>query len=239
MKYTFKSLIISLFFITFLAKADLQQGIDAANEGDFETALFHFNYLVQNNYGPAMYHLGQMHEFGYGIPRDPKKASEIYEKGAKLGEADAMFALATLYEDGKGVKKDLQKAASLYEQSAKKGLAPAQFNLGVMYANGTGVIQDFFQAKEWYTKAAAQNYAAAQFNLALLYFEGQGVDKSLEMSFIWNSIAEFNGHKDASHSRKLDERKMSPSQVEEATEKANVLYQKILTGKYYGDDRRI
>ena len=51
-------------FISFFTKADLQKGIDAANEGDFETALFHFNYLVENNYGPAMYHLGQMHEFG-------------------------------------------------------------------------------------------------------------------------------------------------------------------------------
>ncbi|WP_372769522.1 tetratricopeptide repeat protein [Pseudoalteromonas sp.] len=239
MRHTVKTLIISLFFITFFVRADLQKGIDAANEGDFETALFHFNYLVQNNYGPAMYHLGQMYEFGYGIPRDPKKASEIYEKGAALGEEDAIFALGTLYQYGKGVDKDLQKAVSLYEQSAQKGLAAAQFNLGVMYANGTGVIQDFFQAKSWYTKAAAQNYAAAQFNLALLYFEGQGVDKNLEMSFIWNSVAEFNGHKDASHSRKLDERKMSPSQVKDAKEKANELYQKILAGKYYGDERRI
>ena len=168
-----------------------------------------------------------------------KEQQNCMLKGVKLGEADAMFALATLYQDGKGVKKDLQKAVSLYESSAKKGLAAAQFNLGVMYANGTGVIQDFYAAKDWYTKAAAQNYAAAQFNLALLYFEGQGVDKSVEMSFIWNTVAEFNGHKDASHSRKLDERKMSPSQVKEASEKANELYQKILAGKYYGDDRRI
>ena len=64
MKHILKIITICLAFTSCLVKADLQQAIDAANEGDFETALFHFNYLVENNYGPAMYHLGQMHEFG-------------------------------------------------------------------------------------------------------------------------------------------------------------------------------
>ena len=97
---TIKVFVFVFVIITFSVKADLQKGIDAANEGNFETALFHFNYLVENNYGPAMYHLGQMHEFGYGLQRNPKKAAELYQKGVKLGEEDAMFALAILYQDG-------------------------------------------------------------------------------------------------------------------------------------------
>ncbi len=238
-KQLVKCIPLVLVFASTVATADLQKGIDAANVGDFETALFEFNYLVKNNYPPAMYQLGQLYENGTGVARDYKKAAELYTKAADMDEVDAMFSLGVLYHHGDGVTKNLSKALELYTQAASKGLAAAQFNLGTMYSNGVGVTQDYINAKQWYMKAAAQNYASAQFNLALMYAEGQGVEKSDEMSFIWNSIAEFNGYKDATHSRRLDERKMSPSQVESATEKANEMYQKILDGKFYSDDRRI
>lgn len=220
------------------ALADLERGIEALNKGDFEVALSEFTYLVENDYGPAMFYLGDMYENGYGVLRDYDKAIELYQRAIKQDVTDAMFALASMYHFGEGVKKDHSKAAELYKQAAKNGLAAAQFNLGVMYANGEGVMQDFIEAKTWYLKAAAQNYTDAQFNLALLYFEGQGAEKSIEKSYIWNTIAEYNGHKRASHSRKLDERKLSPSQAKQAREKADVIYEKIQKGEFF-DDRNL
>lgn len=219
--------------------ADLQRGIDAANVGDFDVALKEFNYLVDNNYPPAMYQLGLLYANGHGVNRDYRKAFVLFQNAAKEGEVDAMFSLAVQYQHGDGVHKNLEESVKWFTKAADKGLAAAQFNLGTMYSNGLGVQQDFIKAKDWYLKAAAQNFARAQFNLALMYFEGMGVDKNIEMSFVWNSIAEFNGYKHASHSRKLDERKMSPSQIKHATDKANTMYQQILNGKFFSDTRRI
>jgi TPR repeat protein len=73
--------------------------------------------------------------------------------------------------------------------------------------------------------------------MALMYFEGHGVEKNIEKSYIWNTVAEYNGNLDASHSRKLDERKLMPAQIAEAKEKADALYEKIQAGLYAGEDR--
>lgn len=106
-----------------------------------------------------------------------------------------------------------------------------------MYANGDGVSQNYKTARKWYEKAAANNYTLAQFNLALLHFEGLGMPKNIEMSYIWNTIAEYNGNMQASHSRKLDERTMLPKEIQEAKEKADAIYTKILAGTYAGEGR--
>ena len=219
--------------------ADLQRGIDAANVGDFETAIAEFEYLASNNYAPGIYELAKLYENGHGVARNYQQAATLFQQAVDLNYEDAMFSLAVLYQDGNGVPQDNRKAAELFTLAAKKGVAAAQFNLGVFYTNGIGVIKDYEMAIDWYTKAAAQNYTLAQFNLALMHFEGLGTQKSIIKSYIWNTIAEFNGNKAASDSRKLDERKLSPSEVKLAKEQAETIYQQIIDGKYIHDGRRI
>ncbi len=230
-------LLCSLGLFSPTSKADLQRGIDAANVGDFEVAVREFKYLAENNYAPGQYHLAELYERGLGVPKNVYRAAELYKKAAEQDYVDAMFSLAVMYQEGIGVKQDLSTAVSWFTKAAEKGLAAAQFNLGVMYSNGIGVVQDYITAMDWYMKAAAQNYTLAQFNMALMYFHGHGTAKSLEKSYIWNTIAEYNGNDDASKSRKLDERNMSPSQIKAAKEKADEIYSRILAGKYYGDNR--
>ncbi|KAF7764502.1 hypothetical protein PCIT_b0520 [Pseudoalteromonas citrea] len=214
------------------SSAGLEEGIEAANSGQFEVALKEFRYLTDMNYAPGIYQLAKMYQGGFGVTKDLKKAASLFRDAIKLGSADAMFALAVMYDDGKGVKQDKNKAIDLFERAANKNLAAAQFNLGVIYANGDGVIQSYHTAMDWYEKAAANNYSLAQFNLALMYYQGLGTDKNIEKSYIWNLIAEYNGNSDASKSRDLDEQQMSPSQVELATDIANDIYNRIQQGTY-------
>ena len=229
----FKSVILfALLSCSNLSFAGLEEGIEAANAGQFDVALKEFRYLADMGYGPGIYELGKMYQGGYGVTKDLYKAASLFRDAIKLGSADAMFALAVMYSEGIGVKQDKLKSIELFTSAANKNLAAAQFNLGVMYANGDGVVQSYHTAMDWYEKAAANNYTLAQFNLALLYFQGLGVDKNIEKSYIWNLIAEYNGNSDASKSRDLDERQMSPSQIERATAIANDIYQRIQQGTY-------
>ena len=119
-------------------------------------------------------------------------------------------------------------AYQLRRKAAKKGLAGAQFNLAVMYAEGKGVQQNNFKASRWYISAADLNFPLAQYNLALLYSEGKGVEKSTELSYVWNTIASWNGYPDAETSRLIDERALTKKKILLAREKANQIYQKIL-----------
>lgn len=230
-------LMVGALSLSCVTHAGLDEGIKAANEGQFEEALKEFNYLADKGYAPGMYELGKLYEGGYGVTKNYRKAADLYQQAVKKRHVDSMFALAVLYDEGKGVKLDKQMAVSLFKQAAEKNMPAAQFNLGVMYSNGDGVEQDYKQAMRWYEKAAGNNYSLAQFNMALMYFEGLGVDKNIEKSYIWNTVAEFNGNLNASHSRKLDERKMLPAEIIEAKEKANELYERIQAGLYAGEGR--
>jgi len=236
----FKQLKYAILATTLLSApvfADLQNGINAANNGDFETAIREFQHLVDHDYPSGMYHLAELYSRGLGVPKDQQKAIELYKNAASKDFIDATFALGVIYKDGKGVKVNLAKSLDLFTTAAEKGMAAAQYNLGVMYTNGEGTRKNYHTAVKWYIKAASQNYTLAQFNLALMYYEGLGVDKSIEMSYIWNTIAEYNGNDQASKSRKLDEKKLSPSQIEIAKEKADSMYYKIKDGKYIGERR--
>lgn len=206
---------------------DLELGIEQLNRGEFQQAIEQFRPLVAEGYSPAQYQMGLVYQHGYGVPKDGMKALALFEQAAEQNYPDAQFELALLYTEGKLVKKDLKKAFSLTEQAAKKNLASAQFNLAVMYANGEGIAQNHFKASHWYQSAADQNYALAQYNLALLYSEGKGVEKSVELSYIWNTIASWNGYPNAEKSRLMDERDLSKVKIDNSIEKANQIYSKI------------
>lgn len=211
---------------------DLEQGIYELNRGEFQAAIEQFRPLVEEGYAPAQYQMALMYQHGYSVPKDGMKALELFQLSAAQNYPDAQFELALLYTEGKLVKKDLKAAFELTHKAAKKGLASAQFNLGVMYANGDGVKQDDFKASRWYQSAADQNYALAQYNLALLYSEGKGVEKSTEMSYVWNTIASWNGYDNAEKSRLMDERDLSRGtrykNIQANRDKATAIYQKII-----------
>jgi uncharacterized protein len=231
---TAKTLFFTVFLITSLNTlaqgADLDTGIYELNRGEFQAAIAEFTPLVEEGYGPAQFQMAMIYKHGYGVPKDTKKTLELLTLAVKQLNPDAQFELALLYTEGKLVKKDLTKAFQLTSQAAYKGLASAQFNLAVMYANGVGVKQDDFAASRWYKFSAEQNYSLAQYNLALLYSEGKGVEKSLELSFVWNTIASWNGYKDAETSRIIDERELANTRlgIENALETANKTYLEIL-----------
>jgi len=226
-KVSIPSLLLLASFSAMSQGNDLEQGIYELNRGEFQAAIAQFRPLVSEGYAPAQYQMALVHQHGYSVPKDAMKALELFQLAAAQNYPDAQFELALIYSEGKLVKQDLKKSFELTNKASQKGLASAQFNLGVMYANGTGVKQDDFKASRWYQRAANQNYALAQYNLALLYSEGKGVEKSTELSYVWNTIASWNGYPDAEKSRLMDERDLSAMKVELNSEKANKIYNKI------------
>ena len=131
----------------------------AENEGDYETALEHYNKVAQEGteqcyIAVAMSGLGYIYAFSDGVEQDGTKAVEWYTKAADLDHTGAMYNLGTMYAYGIGVERDGTKAVEWYTKAADLGEKVAMNNIGYMYANGEGVEQDAEKAIEWYTKAA-------------------------------------------------------------------------------------
>lgn len=221
-------ILCSALSITTTNAADLKQGIYELNRGEFKAAIAEFEPLVEEGYSPAQYHMGLIYLNGWGVRKDAQKAFDFFTLAAEQNNPDAQFELSLMYTSGDVVKKDPKMAFELTQKAADQNLASAIFNLGVMYANGEGTYKDNTKAARLYEQAAKLNYALAQFNLALMYFDGKGIEKSIEQSYIWNTIASRNGYGPAEKSRILDERQLPTETIEKARDKANTLYNNLI-----------
>ncbi len=54
----------------------------------------------------ALPDLVSMYDYGTGLPKDRKRAAELYLCAAKLGMPAAMFNIASMLETGEGVTQD-------------------------------------------------------------------------------------------------------------------------------------
>ncbi|BCL40070.1 tetratricopeptide repeat protein [Nostoc sp. MS1] len=153
----------------------LEQGLNAYNARDYETAKQIFTRLANLNQSPQAHCLlGLMHSNGQGFVADPAAAAYHYQIAAEAGHPQAAYNLAALYAQGRGVEKDYTVALSWYINASQAGEIEAAFIIGTMYAQGEGVAQDFDVAQQWWMKAAAQNHELACLYIGHLYNYGDG-----------------------------------------------------------------
>jgi TPR repeat protein len=77
------TLAVLLFSPTEGWSADFQKGLDAANSGDFATALREWKPLAEQGHARAQYNMGVMYENGQGVPQDNKTAVKWYRLAAE------------------------------------------------------------------------------------------------------------------------------------------------------------
>ena len=98
----------------------LNDGLDAAQKGDYATALRLWRPLANWGDAIAQNNLGVMYAKGLGVPQDYVQAVEWYRKAADQGVALALFNLGALYDMGEGVPKDYVLAHMWYDLAASR-----------------------------------------------------------------------------------------------------------------------
>ncbi len=128
-----------MLFVGVTYSGDFDDGVQAYNNNDYETAFNSFRKAAEQGEARALNNLGLMYFNGEGVTQDDKEAARWYLKAAEQGEARAQYNLGVMYASGEGVTQDDKEAARWYLKAAEQGEASAQHNLGVMYENGDGV----------------------------------------------------------------------------------------------------
>jgi len=132
-------------------------------------------------------------------------AKSIYEKGLA-------------YEFGEGVAQSYSTAFEYFNKSAEQNHAPAQYKMGLAYGYGQGTEKDPVAAAEWYQKSAIQGYALAQRTLGTLYMAGDGVEQNKPLALAWYDILADNGNVMDIHRRDALKEKLTPDEIDEASE---------------------
>ena len=111
---------------------------------------------AERQYAPAEFHMGQIHEFGFGVPADDRQALSWYRRAAEHGDPAGQRVVGEFYQKGRGVTGDLAEAARWFRRAADGDDLRAQYHLGQMYFDGTGGPRDYASAYVWFAIAAGQ-----------------------------------------------------------------------------------
>ena len=154
-----KKIIIGLILSSLLGSgvasaADFNKGLEAAQSGDFKTALAEWTPLAEQGYADAQNNLGSMYDEGYGVRENDKIAVKWYTLAADQDHANAQYNLGFMYDYGRGVLENDNTAVKWYTSAAGQGNARAQAKLGFMYQYGEGVLTDTKRAYMWYNIGA-------------------------------------------------------------------------------------
>ncbi|KAF9348716.1 hypothetical protein BGX26_012884 [Mortierella sp. AD094] len=151
--------------------------IEERDSSDVSADEFEDTQEQENTVMNDSYNRGFAYFKGENVPKDYKRAMELFLVAADLGHTEAQNQLGHMYRNGHGVKQDYHKAIEWYRKATDQGSADAQSNLASMYENGRGVTQDYSKAMELYKEAAYRGSAIAQHNLGLMYDTGRGATK--------------------------------------------------------------
>ena len=92
------------------AWAGFEEGLAAAERGEYATALREWQPLAEAGDARAQYGLGLMYATGQGVPKSDVEAVKWYRLAADQGEANAQNNLGLMYVNGQGVPKSDTKA---------------------------------------------------------------------------------------------------------------------------------
>ena len=77
----------------------------------------------------ALVALAMRYQRGQGVARDLAQAAALYERAAKLGNAEAQFNLGNMYLLGEGVPRDDDWAFTWFREAAHQGHPLAQTSI--------------------------------------------------------------------------------------------------------------
>ena len=102
----------------------LEDGAEAAERGDYATALRLWRQLADQGNPDAQYRVGLTYDVGVGASQDFTEAAKWYLMAAGQGHAAAQFNLGLLYANGRGVEQD-NVQAHMWFNLAAAGSEPA------------------------------------------------------------------------------------------------------------------
>jgi len=180
-----KRILASLLLLTFAAPAvagQLEDGLKAYKQDNYETALRLIRPLADQGNAEAQFNLGRIYlicidlncvyppvpmpDLSNGAWRDAAQmeyraeAAKLLRRAADQGVAEAIWQLGNMYYLGPPV--DYQEAIKWWSLGAERGDPYSQRDFGWMYEQGEGVPQNYAEAAKWYRRAADQGDRLSQ-----------------------------------------------------------------------------
>ena len=134
--------IVSALTLSVPAQADVKDGVDAWQAGDFQKAVAEWRPLAVAGDPDAQFNLGQAYKLGRGVPADLGQAETWFRRAATQGHLQAADNLGLILFTAN--KRD--EAMTYITASAARGEPRAQYVLGTAMFNGDLAAKDWPRA---------------------------------------------------------------------------------------------
>lgn len=135
---------------------------EALAEGDDATALKLYGSLAEAGNAHAQYQLGDMYQFGFGVPKDTAESISWFRKAADQGLGVAQARLGEIYFTGDATVQDFKAAREWLQKAADQHIAVAERRLGQMEDEGLGGPKNPIRAYALYEQAILDGDGYAQ-----------------------------------------------------------------------------
>jgi len=177
---------------------ETREGAQAAQKGDFVTAMQKWRSLAEQGNAMAMLNMGLMYSTGQCGKQDNKEAATWFNRALKQEDIEVQFNFAFMLKTGTGVPQNSKHAGIWYHHLAKKGVAMAQLQTGENYKRGWGGFKENHkEAMRWYRKAAEQGIAEAQYALGNLLHAYDDDTENGKESLKWHRMSAEQGYAQA------------------------------------------
>jgi TPR repeat protein len=120
--------------------------------------------------------LGHCHLEGRGLPKNARKAVELFRQSAEAGYPEGQYNLAVSYAKGTGIERNEEEMLKWLVPAADQEVPEAMDALGLRYLIGVAVPMNESKGFDLIAKAAEKGLASSQYRLSLCYELGQGVN---------------------------------------------------------------
>ena len=145
------------------ARADVGQGWQAYEQGDYATALEIWTDTAKQGDAVAQYNVGVLYDEGAGVGRDVAAALDWWTKAADQGHLMAQHNLAMLLIEEGGTQ-NLRKAAYWLKRASAEEFYRSQYSLAKLYSEGLGVEQDINRSLYLFLRSAIKALISENFS---------------------------------------------------------------------------
>lgn len=152
--------------------------------------------LADSGDAVAMYCLGKVYCYGYGVPEDVDQATRWFLRAAERGHTEAMYQLGEIYGCQLPIERnsrpeDSAQALIWWHRAAARRHRDALLRLGNRAFHWDAVALVLFR------QLAERGNADAQRCLGWMYHSGRGVPRDLEQAAFWYCRAAEQGEESA------------------------------------------
>lgn len=166
--------------------SEMQDFVDANKKSeseDFIKAMELFKSAAAKGNPLAEERIGELYEWGQGVPADNNEAIKWYMKSAENGNMRGLYYAVLLYEY---VPDDGFLAFNTLQRCAKAGFSGCYIRLADYFQYGRGTEKNYSKAIYWYQLGAEELTIVAMINIGNIYMDGgDGVSKSSETAMKW------------------------------------------------------